>query len=182
MVFVGDPRTTSAFFMIPHAGFRYGISSRIDAGLRLAPIPLPFATVGPGFGMNLDVKFCLTSGDSPVQAALVAGAGGAHVVIQDRTRLAYSPNAAGLLTWKLSDKTQITGMGRYVHLAIPTAPEGRTANFTHIAGVSVGLKYVLSPGVSILPEAGIYRYEGQIAGVRTAGPGFQYGIMIATTL
>ncbi|WP_133299907.1 hypothetical protein [Larkinella punicea] len=47
VVVLGDPRKTSAFFTIPHAGFR------------LAPIPLPFASVGPGFGINLDAKYYL---------------------------------------------------------------------------------------------------------------------------
>jgi len=60
MVFVGDPRTTNAFFTIPHAGFRYGLADKVDIGLRLAPIPLPFSTVGPGFGINLDIKYCFT--------------------------------------------------------------------------------------------------------------------------
>ena len=43
MVFLGQPKLTSGFFTIPHAGFRYGLGERIDAGLRLAPIPLPFS-------------------------------------------------------------------------------------------------------------------------------------------
>jgi hypothetical protein len=60
VVLLGNPRQASAFFTIPHAGFRLGLSPRLDTGLRLAPIPLPFATVGPGFGINLDAKYCFT--------------------------------------------------------------------------------------------------------------------------
>lgn len=86
MVFLGDPKKTSAFFTIPHAGFRYGLGKKIDVGLRLAPIPLPFATVGPSFGVNLDAKICLAKPESSVDIALVAGFGGAHVLIEDKTR------------------------------------------------------------------------------------------------
>ncbi|WP_426061698.1 hypothetical protein [Hymenobacter sp. B1770] len=91
MVFLGSPQRTSAFFTIPHAGFRLGLADRVDAGLRLAPIPLPFSTVGPGFGVNLDVKYCFTKPESKVDVVL--GAGGAHVLIEDQSRFAYSPNA-----------------------------------------------------------------------------------------
>jgi hypothetical protein len=59
LVYLGTPKKLSAFFTIPHAGFRYGINDRMDVGLRLAPIPLLFSTVGPGFGGNLDVKYVL---------------------------------------------------------------------------------------------------------------------------
>ncbi len=124
IVLLGTPQKTSAFFTIPHAGFRYGISDRLDAGLRLAPIPLPFSTVGPGFGVNLDVKYCFTNPDDKVQFALVLGAGGAHVLIEENTRWAYSPNPAALTSFKLNETVDFTVMGRYVNLAIPTATKG----------------------------------------------------------
>ena len=98
MVFLGQPKLTSGFFTIPHAGFRYGLGERIDAGLRLAPIPLPFSTVGPGFGVNLDVKYCFTKPESKFDFGVVVGFGGAHVLIEEKTRYAYSPNAALLGT------------------------------------------------------------------------------------
>ena len=88
MVFLGSPQKTSAFFTIPHAGFRFGLARGLDCGLRLAPIPLPFSTVGPGFGVNLDAKICLTKAENKVQFALILGAGGAHVLIQNNTRFA----------------------------------------------------------------------------------------------
>jgi hypothetical protein len=181
MVFLGDPKLTSAFFTIPHAGFRYGIANRLDAGLRLAPIPLPFATVGPGFGINLDVKYCFTKPESKFDFGVVIGFGGAHVLIEENTRLAYSPNAALLGTYNVNETTHLTVMARYVNLAIPTAPQGASANFVNIAGVSFGLKKDIRPNISILPEVGVYNYDGRITGTGKSGPGFQYGLMIATS-
>jgi hypothetical protein len=181
MVFLGDPKKTSAFFTIPHAGFRYGLAKKIDIGLRLAPIPLPFATVGPGFGINLDGKFCLTRPESKVDVALVVGFGGAHVLIEDVSRFAYSPNVALLNSYKLSETTYFTMMGRYVNLAITTAPQGAKANFVNISGMSFGLKKDIRHNIAILPEVGAYWYKGKIIGVSKNGLGLQYGVMISTS-
>lgn len=104
------------------------------------------------------------------------------MLIEEQTRLAYSPNAALLATWKATEKTQFTVMARYVNLAIPTAKEGATKNYVNIAGVSLGWKRTLTSTVSVLPEIGTYWYDGQLGGVPKKGPGFQYGVMIATTI
>lgn len=181
VVMLGNPKTTSAFFTIPHAGFRYGISDRLDIGLRLAPIPLPFATVGPGFGVNLDLKYCMTKPGKKFDFSLVAGFGGAHVLIEENTRYAISPNAALLGTYNINKTTQLTGMFRYVNLVIPSAPKGSSGNFVNIAGITLGLRKEIRPNISILPEIGVYSYSGQINGVVKNGPGFQYGLMIATS-
>ena len=180
-VFVGDPTRSNAFFLIPHAGIRLGLSDRLDAGFRLAPVPLPFSTVGPGFGANLDVKLRITDADSNVGFSVIAGAGGAHVLVLDEHKAAFSPNGALLLSFKTSDATTLTTMARYVYLGIPTASGGASDNFVHIAGASLGLKIQALPSVAVLPEVGAYWYEGRISDVRMAGPGFQYGIMLATT-
>lgn len=181
VVRLGTPRYTSAFFTIPHAGFRYGIANRLDIGLRLAPIPLPFATVGPGFGINIDLKYCLTKPGSKFDFAIVGGMGGAHVLIEGNTRYAVSPNAALLGTYNISKTTQVTGMIRYVNLVIPSAPKGSSGNYVNIAGLSLGLRKEIRPNISILPEIGVYNYNGKINGTQKAGPGFQYGLMIATS-
>ena len=181
VVFLGSPQTTSAFFTIPHAGFRLGLSKHLDAGLRLAPIPLPFAIVGPGFGVNLDVKCCFTKPDSKVQFAVVIGAGGAHVLIQNNTRLAYSPNAALLTSFKVNETSYLTVMARHVNLAIPTAADGAAGNFVNISGFSLGYKKSINATISVLPEIGAYWYDGQITSVKSSGPGFQCGLMIATS-
>jgi hypothetical protein len=180
MVFLGTPRLTSGFFTIPHAGFRYGIGNRIDAGLRLAPIPLPFATVGPGFGLNVDVKYNFIKAPHRFTVSGIIGLGGAHVLVEEKTRLAYSPNAALLGTYSLAETLKLTVMARYVHLEIPTAPLGKASNFVSIAGFSIGIKKDIRPAISILPEIGVYNYSGAIGGIRKNGPGFQYGMMIAT--
>jgi hypothetical protein len=181
MVFLGDPTKTSAFFTIPHAGFRYGVSNRVDIGLRLAPIPLPFATVGPGFGVNLDGKILLTKPNAKVDFAAVVGFGGAHVLIEDVSRFAYSPNFALLNSYKINEATYFTIMARYVHLAITTALGGSKANFVNISGVSFGLKKEIRPNISLLPEIGTYLYQGKILGVSKNGIGLQYGMMISTS-
>lgn len=181
VVRLGTPRSTSAFFTIPHAGFRYGITNRLDIGLRLAPIPLPFATVGPGFGVNIDLKYCLTKPGSKFDFAVVGGFGGAHVLIEGNTRYAISPNAALLGTYNINTTTQLTGMARYVNLVIPSAPKGSSGNYVNIAGFSLGLRKEIRPNISILPEIGVYNYNGKINGTAKAGPGFQYGLMIATS-
>lgn len=180
MVFAGDPTEKNGFFLIPHAGFRLGFASRFDMGFRLAPVPLPFSTVGPGFGANIDGKLRLTRADSAIQLALVVGAGGAHVLVRDDHRAAWSPNGAALLTFMADQTVQLTLMARYVYLAIPTAKGGGSKNNVQIAGASAGLKFDLWPTVSLLPEVGAYWYEGRLAGADMSGPGFQYGLMLAT--
>jgi hypothetical protein len=182
MVFLGTPRKTSAFFTIPHAGFRYGLTEKLDAGLRLAPIPLPFSTVGPGFGVNLDVKYWLTKPEGKIDFAIDAGFGGAHVLIEEQHRYAYSPNAAFMLTLNSNEKTHWTLLGRYVQLNIPTAQGGNRDNHVRIIGSSIGLKKDIRTNISILPEVGFYYYDGKVLGVRKNGPGWQYGLMISCTL
>ena len=181
MVFLGSPREPSAFLTIPHAGFRYGVGDRTDVGLRLAPVPLPFSSVGPGFGVNVDAKYWFTNKASRLQSSVVLGLGGAHVLIEGRNRLAYSPNVALLGTVRVSDKADFTAMARAVHLAIPTAAGGSGSNFVNILGPSFGLRRSINSAVSILPEVGAYWYDGQIGGVSKNGPGFQYGVMLATS-
>jgi hypothetical protein len=180
-VFVGDPLQANAFFFIPHAGLRVGLAERVDIGWRLAPVPLPFATVGPGFGANIDTKVHVTPADSKVQLSLIGGIGLAHVLVLNEHRIAWSPNGAALVSFHLNDTITLTTMGRYVYLAIPTAPGGSASNFVHIAGPSLGLKIDVLPRVSVLPEIGGYWYEGRMNDVRTSGPGFQYGVMLATS-
>ena len=144
-------------------------------------MPLPFSTAGPGFGADIDLKLRLTNANSHVGFAIVAGGGGAHVLVLDEHKAAFSANGALLLSFKTSDTVTLTTMGRYVYLAIPTADGGTSENFVHIAGASLGLKIQVLPSISVLPEIGAYWYEGRISDVRIAVPGFQYGFMLATT-
>jgi hypothetical protein len=136
------------------------------------------STVGPGFGANLDAKVRLTDDDSDVSFALIAGVGFAHVLIQDASRFAWSPNGAALLSFRLEPTLHMTFMARYVYLAIPSAA-GRYGSElrAHLAGWKIDV----AERISLLPEIGAYWYEGRIDGTRTSGPGFQYGVMLATS-
>jgi hypothetical protein len=72
-------------------------------------------------------------------------------------------------------------MGRFVHLAITTAPQGAKANFVNISGISFGLRKNIRPNIAILPEIGTYWYQGKIINVSKNGLGLQYGVMIGTS-
>lgn len=181
VVFVGEPTTSSATVFIPHAGIRYGLAHWVDVGYRLAPMPLPFASVGPSLGGNVDFKFLLSPRDWPVQVGLDVGGGLGFARVANVDKVAYSPNAALLATNKLADGLALTGMGRFAHIAFPTATGGAAGNFVNISGASVGLKWQFHPRVSLLPEVGAYWYEGQLNAARTSGPAFQYGIVLATS-
>lgn len=181
VVLVGEPIRTSAVFFIPHAGIRAGLADFVDIGYRLAPIALPFSSVGPSLGGNLDIKFRLTPRESSWQFAALVGGGLGHVIVNDDGKLAYSPNAALLLSTHVAEHTQLTFMGRYVFMGIPTAPGGDAGNHVHIAGLSTGLKVDINETVAVLPEIGAYWYEGRIADQRTSGPAFQYGVVLAST-
>jgi hypothetical protein len=180
VVHVGEPKRTSAIFFIPHAGLRVGFSHYVDVGYRLAPMPLPFASVGPGLGGNVDFKFRLSPEAWRWQLAADVGFGVGHVLVNDDGRSAYSPNGALLVTQPLGERVHLTEMARYVYLAIPTAPGGAGGNHVHIAGPSFGLKVDIAPHVSVLPEVGAFWYEGRIGSVRTSGPAFQYGVVFAS--
>ncbi len=180
VVLVGAPVKTSAIFFIPHAGLRVGFSEFVDVGYRLAPLALPYSSVGPGLGGNLDLKFRLSPAGWSWQLAAVVGGGLGHVIVNDSGRLAYSPNGALLVTQKLGQRVQLTEMARYVFIGIPTASGGDGGNHVHIVGASAGLKIDVAPNVAILPELGVYGYEGRIADVRTSGPAFQYGVVFAS--
>jgi hypothetical protein len=104
------------------------------------------------------------------------------LTVEDNTRTAYSPNAALLATVHVKERDHLTLMARYVDLAIPTAPEGIAANNLRILGASLGWKHDLTPQLALLPEIGAYWYDGDLLGVPTSGPGFQYGVMIAMTI
>jgi hypothetical protein len=67
-----------------------------------------------------------------VQFGIVLRAGRAYVLIEENKRLAYSPNAAALTSFELSEKTDFTRMGQFVTLAIPTVAKGAKEKFVNI--------------------------------------------------
>ncbi len=182
VVRAGSPERTSAVFFIPHAGLRVGLLPILDVGLRLAPLPLPYASVGPGLGGNLDVKVLLTPRAWRWHLALDVGAGVAHALVNDQGRLAWSPNAALLLSVGLGGSTQLTFMARYAYIGVPTATGGEGANHVHVVGASVGLRLRLNDHIALMPELGAYRYLGALGGQEVNGFAGQYGVVLGATL
>ena len=64
----GDPAKTSFTPFLPHAGFRVGIADGLDVGYRLTQVALPFSSVGPTLGGEIDVRYRLTPANSEWQA------------------------------------------------------------------------------------------------------------------
>lgn len=182
VVFAGEPTRTSAVFFIPHAGLRVGLFDRLDAGFRLAPLPLPYASVGPGLGGNLDVKVLLTPREWRWHVALDVGAGLAHALVNDQGRLAWSPNGAALVSARLGQTTWLTFMARYAYIGITSAAGGQSANHVHVVGGSVGLRLQLTERVALMPELGAFRYIGAIGGQEVNGFAGQYGIVLGASI
>jgi hypothetical protein len=180
-VLVGPPTSTSAIFFIPHAGLRVGVFEFLDVGYRLAPLALPYSSVGPSLGGNLDVKLAFTPRASPWQFSLDAGGGVAHVMVRDQHRFAYSPNGALLLSARIGASSWLTFMARYTFIGIPTAMGGDAANYVHIAGGSVGFKFEVAPHISLMPELGAYYYRGAVGGQDASGFAMQYGVVLGTS-
>jgi hypothetical protein len=180
-VAVGDPTTDNSIFFIPHAGIRYGFTEWMDAGYRLAPLPLPFTAEAPPLGGNLDAKFFFGDREAKWKFSTLVGAGIAHVQVFNEHRMAYSPNTAALITRSFDNGVDFTTMLRYVWLGIPSAPGGAEDNRVSIAGVSWGLKIPLGERLSLLPEIGAYHYNGRLRGEAADGFAVQYGIVLATS-
>ena len=180
-VSVGDPKTNSSFFFIPHAGVRYGLAKRLDVGYRLAPIPVPFTKQAPSIGGNLDAKFLFGDRQAPWKFAAIVGGGLGHVQVQNEDKLAYSPNAALLLTRSFLNGVDLTTMLRYVWIGIPKGPGGTGDNRVGIVGMSWGLKIPILERLSFLPEFGAYSYNGRLEGGDASGIGFQYALAFGAT-
>ena len=78
------------------------------------------------------MKYCFTKPESKFDFGVVLGFGGAHVLIEENTRYAYSPNAAVLGTYNVNETTHLTVMARYVNFFIPTPPQGAKENYVDI--------------------------------------------------
>jgi hypothetical protein len=182
VVFAGEPTRTSAVFFIPHAGLRVGLLDHLDVGFRLAPLPLPYGTVGPGLGGNIDVKVLVTPRAWRWHFALDAGAGLAHALVNDQGRVAWSPNAAALLSARLGERTWLTFMARYAYIGITSATGGESANHVHVVGGTAGLRLQLTERVALMPELGAFRYLGAIGGQEVNGVAGQYGIVLGASL
>ncbi len=175
---VGDPRRDSFTPFLAHAGIRTGLSDDWDIGYRLATIALPFSSVGPGLGAEVDVKHRLTDTASAWQSALVAGIGYAYLELQGQSRNAWSPGVDWVLSRSVAPGYTVFSDLRYVYTAIPSASGGTSANHFEAFGPGVGVKIKLKKNVSLTPEIGVFDFNGSMAGQRANGFGVQYGAVL----
>ena len=175
---VGDPRHDSFTPFLAHAGIRTGLSDGWDIGYRLATIALPYSSVGPSLGAEIDIKHRLTARDNPWQVAVVAGAGYAYLDIQGQSKNAWSPGADLIVSHKIAPGYTAFSDLRYVYTEIPSASGGTRANHFQAFGPGAGLKINLKENISLIPEIGIFDFNGSIANQRANGIGFQYGAVL----
>ncbi len=176
---VGSPAYGSFTPFLAHAGIRYGLTDNFDIGYRLTTLPLPFSSVGPTLGGEIDGKLRLTPRGNPFQAAIIAGMGYAYLQLQGAQRNAYSPGVDLTLSRRLG--SGITGIAelRYVYTAIPSAVGGATANAVSAAGVDLGSRIAINQRVGLVPELGLFRLNGAIGGRDQRGYGLQYGVVLS---
>ena len=179
---VAHPVQASYTPFLAHAGIRVGIADGLDAGYRLVTVPLPWSTVGPSLGSAVDVKIRLTPNAWRWQLGLILGGAVSYLRVLDSDKFAWSPGADLVLTNIVSSWLAVTLNARYAYTAIPSAPGGADANYVHTAGTSVGLRFGLTKTVAILPEIGVFRFQGAILGEDKEGLGVQYGVILAATL
>jgi len=176
---VGDPGKTSFTPFLPHAGFRLGITDGFDVGYRLTQVALPFSSVGPTLGGEIDARYRLTSADSAWQASLVAGMAYSFLDISGISKHAWSPGADLMLSRVLTPDYTFISELRYVYTAIPSAIGGAGGNHLHAAGADIGMKIALTPAVSLVPEMGLFKFTGALANRSADGIGFQYGAVLS---
>ncbi len=176
---VGNPPKESFTAFLPHAGFRVGLADAWDIGYRLTQVALPFSSVGPSLGGELDAKWRLTPAASDWQAALVGGFAYAGLEIQDSPRSAWSPGVDLVLSRKLGRKCAVFSELRYIYTAIPTAPGGPASNYLNAGGIGSGLKLGLTRSTSVVPELGLYRLDGEMGRVGAAGFALQIGTVLS---
>ncbi len=175
---VGDPGRNSFTPFLAHAGIRTGLTDTWDVGYRLATVALPYSSVGPSLGAEIDVKHRLTDRRSPWQVAYVAGIGYAYLDIQGKSRSAWSPGVDIIISHPIAQRyTAFTDL-RYVYTGIASANDGTNANHYQAFGPGAGVKINLKNHVSITPEIGIFSFKGTLAGQSANGVGIQYGAVL----
>ncbi len=176
---VGQDSKNSSTAFIPHAGFRYGMTDDFDLGYRLTQVTLPFASVGPTLGSEVDGKYRLTAPDNQVQMAIVGGFAYSSLDISGESKTAWSPGSDFVISEVLNQKYTVFSELRYVYTAIPTAPGGVSNNYFSATGVGVGMKIRLTPQTSLVPEIGFFHLNGQMLGANANGTAFQIGAVLS---
>ena len=179
---VGSPAKTSFTPFLPHAGFRIGIVDGLDVGYRLTQVALPFSSVGPSLGSEVDLRYRLTDPEASWQSAIVAGFAYSYLELSGASKDAWSPGLDLMLSHVLTPKYAFISELRYVYTAIPTAPGGTANNYLHAVGGDIGTRITLSPRMALVPEIGLFRFIGALAGGNATGFGFQYGAVLSFRL
>ena len=176
---VGDPRRTSFTPFLPHAGLRVGLADGWDVGYRLTQVALPFSSVGPSLGGEIDLKHRLTPADNAWQAAVVVGAAYSYLDLSGQSKSAWSPGIDFIVSRAITPRFTAISELRYVYTAIPTASGGESANHLNATGVDVGLRIGLTDTVSIVPEVGLFDFAGRLTNRGANGFATQYGAVLA---
>lgn len=176
---VGDPSRASFTPFLPHAGFRAGVADGWDVGYRLTQVALPFSSVGPTLGGEVDVKHRLTPADSDWQMAVVAGFAYSFLDLSSHSRSAWSPGIDLIVSREFLPGYSAIFELREVYTAIPTAPGGQGANHVNAAGIDFGMRIALTSTVSIIPEIGLFDFAGRLANHGANGIAAQYGAVLS---
>ena len=175
---VGEPRHDRFTPFLAHAGVRTGLTDSWDVGYRLATVALPYSSVGPSLGAEIDVKHRLTDKGNPWQVAVLAGVGYAYLDIQGQSKNAWSPGVDMIVSHQVTPGYTAFADLRYVYTEIPSANGGASANHFQAYGPGAGVKIKLKENISITPEIGVFNFNGSIASQKTNGIGIQYGVVL----
>ena len=176
---VGNPSRSSFTPFLPHAGLRVGLADGWDIGYRLTQVALPFSSVGPSLGGEIDVKHRLTPADSVWQAAVVVGAAYSYLDLSGQSKSAWSPGVDFVVSRAITPRYAAISELRYVYTAVPTAAGGEGANHLSATGIDLGLRIGLTGTVSVVPEVGLFDFAGRLTNRGASGIAAQYGAVLA---
>jgi hypothetical protein len=179
---VGSPASSSFTPFLAHAGFRLGIADGFDIGYRLVQVPLPFSSVGPSLGSEIDGRLRLTAPQAPWQAAVVAGVAYSYLELSGVSKNAWSPGADLMMSHAVSQRVTFISELRYVYTEITDAPGGAVGNHLYAAGGDIGAKITLTPSISLIPEVGLFDFSGSLRSRSANGFGAQYGAVLSFRL
>ncbi len=163
---------------LAHAGIRFGLWDGFDLGYRLCTVALPYNSGGPSLGGEVDIKYRLSSAKESWRFAIGGGFADSFLDDMNATAAAWSPGVFFIATTALTDKVDLSLESRYVYTWVDKF-NGSGNNTLNAFGESLGLKIGLIPGLSVRPEAGLFRFVGTLAGQEMDGWGFQYGVVLA---
>ncbi|OZB33730.1 MAG: hypothetical protein B7X47_03105 [Ferrovum sp. 34-44-207] len=176
---VGNPQSNSFTGAIPHAGLRYGLTDDLDIGYRLVQVALPFTSVGPTLGSEVDLKKRLTNLNDAYQVALVGGLAYSYLDLSGVSKSAYSPGVDLVLSHTLNQQfTWFTEL-REVYTAIPTAVGSTGSNHFNAIGIASGGKIRLTDSTSFVPEIGYFHFNGLLNNQSANGNAIQIGAIFA---